>query len=97
MNPRYPLVAERAAHQCEYCPVPEAVFNFPFEIKHVIPPNRGGPNDKTNWALSCRSCNLHKSALMTRVERRRPPDGPESTQRRQGAKTQRRSVATSSP
>lgn len=28
MNPRYPAVAQRAAHRCEYCLAPEAVFNF---------------------------------------------------------------------
>ena len=62
MNPRYPLVAQRAAHQCEYGRAPEAVFNFPFEVEHIVPPVHGGGDDATNWALSCRSCNLHKSA-----------------------------------
>lgn len=37
------------------------MFNFPFEVEHVIPRIRGGPDDETNWALSCRSCNLRKS------------------------------------
>ena len=27
MNPRYSRVAERAAHCCEYCQAPEAIFN----------------------------------------------------------------------
>ena len=62
MNPRYPLVAQRAAHQCEYCRAPEAIFNFPFEVEHIIPPIHSGGDDAMNWALSCRSCNLHKSA-----------------------------------
>jgi hypothetical protein len=61
MNPHYPLVAQRAAHHCEYCRAPEAVFNFPFEVEHVIPPARGGLDIESNWALSCRSCNLYKS------------------------------------
>lgn len=61
MNPHYPLVAQRAAHQCEYCRAPEAIFNFPFEVEHVVPPLHGGMDDATNWALSCHSCNLHKS------------------------------------
>ena len=30
MNPRYPQVALRALHRCEYCHAPESVFNFPF-------------------------------------------------------------------
>jgi len=61
MNPRYPLVARRAAHHCEYCQAPESVFNFPFEVEHIVPPSRGGTDDESNWALACRSCNLHKS------------------------------------
>lgn len=62
MNPRYPLVAPRAAHQCEYGRAPEAVFNFPFEVEHILPPVHGGRDEAANGALSCRSCNLHKSA-----------------------------------
>ena len=62
MNPRYPQVAQRAAHGCEYCRAPEAVFNFPFEVEHILPPRRGGLDDPSNWSLSCRSCNLHKSS-----------------------------------
>jgi hypothetical protein len=30
LNPLYPLVAQRVAHRCEYCHVPEAIFNLPF-------------------------------------------------------------------
>jgi hypothetical protein len=62
MNRRYPLVAERAAHDCEYCRAPEAMFNLPFEVEHVIPPARGGADEESNWALACRSCNLYKGA-----------------------------------
>jgi 5-methylcytosine-specific restriction endonuclease McrA len=61
MNPRYAPVAERAAHRCEYCRAPEAIFNFPFEVEHIVPPGRGGADDESNWALSCRACNVHKS------------------------------------
>ncbi len=60
MNPRYPLVAERAAHRCEYCGAPEAIFNFPFELEHIIPFVRGGTDEFGNQALACRSCNVHK-------------------------------------
>lgn len=60
MNPRYPRIAERAGHRCEYCLAPEDMFNFPFEVEHVIPPNRGGPDDDGNLALACRACNVFK-------------------------------------
>ena len=61
MNTHYPPVAERARHRCEYCHAPEAVFNVPFEVDHVIPLGRGGQDGLSNFALACRVCNLRKS------------------------------------
>jgi hypothetical protein len=61
VNPRYAAVAARAGHRCEYCGAPEALFNFPFEVEHIVPPGRGGAEVADNWALACRSCNLFKS------------------------------------
>ena len=68
MNPNYPLVAKRAAHHCEYCHAPEAIFNFPFEVEHIIPVAHGGSNDDMNLALACRACNLHKSNHLDGVD-----------------------------
>lgn len=68
MNPHYPLVAQRAAHHCEYCRAPEAVFNMAFEVEHIIPLRQGGPDDSSNWALACRSCNLHKSDAIAAID-----------------------------
>ncbi len=61
MNPRYARVAGRASHRCEYCRAPEAIFNLAFEVEHIVPTKRGGPDIESNWALSCRACNLFKS------------------------------------
>lgn len=61
MNPHYAAVARRAGHRCEYCQAPEAVFNFPFEVEHVIPTSRGGADDDGNRCLACRACNVRKS------------------------------------
>jgi 5-methylcytosine-specific restriction endonuclease McrA len=55
MNRRYADVAARAGHRCEYCHAPEAIFNFPFEVEHIIPPNDGGADETNNLALACRS------------------------------------------
>jgi hypothetical protein len=44
---------------------PEAVFNLRFEVEHIVPITRGGTNDQSNLALSCRSCNLYKSNLIS--------------------------------
>lgn len=60
MNPYYTAIAQRANHRCEYCKAPEVVFNFPFEVEHIIPLSRQGSNDEANLALACRSCNLRK-------------------------------------
>ena len=61
MNPHYHAVGTRAEHRCEYCHAPEAIFNFPFEVEHIVPPDRDGSQDESNLALACRACNLFKS------------------------------------
>ncbi len=61
MNPHYPATAARAGHRCEYCHAPEAVFNFPFEVEHIVPRIRKGEDADKNLALSCRACNLRKA------------------------------------
>ena len=68
MNPRYLLVAARAGHRCEYCRAPEAIFNFPFEFEHIVPPGQGGDDAEENWALACRSCNLFKSDALVATD-----------------------------
>ena len=61
MNPSYPEVAGRADHRCEYCRAPEAIFNFPFEVEHIIPSLRGGADGLSNLASACRACNVFKA------------------------------------
>ena len=61
MNPKYPTVAARAEHICEYCKAPEILSNMAFEIDHIIPISRNGTEDVDNLALACRVCNLRKS------------------------------------
>jgi 5-methylcytosine-specific restriction endonuclease McrA len=68
MNPHYPTVAHRAGHRCEYCRAPEAIFNFAFEVEHVVPTARGGADDETNLALACRACNVRKAAHVDAVD-----------------------------
>lgn len=58
MNASYPVVATRAGHRCEYCRAPEAIFNFPFEVEHIVPAGFSGKNTDDNLAMACRSCNL---------------------------------------
>lgn len=65
MNRHYPLVSRRAAHRCEYCRAPEVIFNFPFEVEHVVPISQNGIDEEINFALACRSCNIHKANHLT--------------------------------
>jgi hypothetical protein len=60
MNSFYAAIAERANHRCEYCQAPEVIFNFPFEVEHILPISRQGESHESNLALACRSCNLAK-------------------------------------
>ena len=76
MNPHYPAVAERACNRCEYCRAPEQVFNFNFEVEHILPRALGGSSAAENTALACESCNLHKSDAIDgwdEIERRSVP------------------------
>lgn len=69
MNPRYPEIARRAGRRCEYCHAPEVIFNFPFEVEHVVPSSQGGSDEPTNLALTCRACNSFKGdAIVGRDE-----------------------------
>jgi hypothetical protein len=60
VNPLYPLVANRAGHRCEYCHAPEVIFNFAFEVEHILPRSVTETDELDNLALSCRACNVHK-------------------------------------
>lgn len=62
MNPLYPEISARARMRCEYCHAPARMFNFPFEVEHILPISAGGENTADNLALACRSCNAFKSS-----------------------------------
>lgn len=68
MTPYYPAVALRANHRCEYCHAPEVIFNFPFEVEHILPRSLVGQATDANLALACRSCNLWKASHVTHMD-----------------------------
>lgn len=68
MNPRYPAIADRAGHRCEYCRAPEAIFNLAFEVEHIIPSSLGGSDTVDNLALACRACNLSKADFRSGID-----------------------------
>lgn len=61
-------VAARAENRCEYCHAPQSACGYQFHLEHVAPKSKQGPDDSTNRALSCASCNLAK------LDRTRAPD-----------------------
>ena len=64
----YTLVAQRVGHRCEYYHAPEVIFNFSFEVEHIIPLAPEGVDAEHNWALACRSCNLYKYTHIKAVD-----------------------------
>jgi hypothetical protein len=49
-------VRERAAGRCEYCHLPQAASNIPFEIDHIIARKHHGRTIASNLCLTCWYC-----------------------------------------
>ncbi len=54
------LVRARAKERCEYCRIPQAFDESPFQIDHIIALKHHGTDDANNLALACLACNNHK-------------------------------------
>jgi hypothetical protein len=54
------LVAERAAHRCEYCLLHEDDSYSPHQVDHIISRKHGGQSDSDNLAYACLRCNAWK-------------------------------------
>lgn len=44
------------------------MFNFPFEVEHILPLARKGKDNESNMALACRSCNLYKATQIDGID-----------------------------
>jgi len=53
------LVAERAAHGCEYCILPQAVALHQHEPDHIVPRQDGGETHQSNLAFACLRCHRY--------------------------------------
>lgn len=71
-HPQHEAVARRAGGLCEYCKTPERLSGYAFEVEHVVPLARGGPDSLDNLALACGPCNKIKG---TRQRARDPATG----------------------
>jgi HNH endonuclease len=56
------LVWQRAKGRCEYCQMPQAADDDPFEIDHIIARKHSGPTVASNLCLSCLYCNSFKGS-----------------------------------
>jgi hypothetical protein len=62
------LVWQRAKGRCEYCRMPQAADDAPFEIDHIIARKHVGPTVASNLCLSCFYCNSFKGTDLTGLE-----------------------------
>jgi len=56
------LVAQRAAHCCEYCLLHEDDAYSPHQLDHIISRKHGGLSQPDNLAYSCIRCNAWKGS-----------------------------------
>jgi hypothetical protein len=53
-------VRRRAGGVCEYCRLPQAGHESPFQIDHIIARQHRGGDELDNLALACFNCNTYK-------------------------------------
>jgi hypothetical protein len=54
-----------ADNRCGYCQVPQGLINVILEMDHLKPQAVGGPLERENLWLACRTCNLYKAWRMS--------------------------------
>ena len=62
------LVWERSKSICEYCRMPSAYDELPFQIDHIIALKHQGDTVGDNLALACFSCNNHKGPNIAGID-----------------------------
>lgn len=61
-------VRERTGQACEYCQLPEALYDGTFEVEHVVPRQHGGHTRLSNLAYACLHDNRHKGPNLTGID-----------------------------
>jgi hypothetical protein len=61
-------VRERAAGRCEYCHLPQAGSNIPFEIDHIVSRKHHGRSVAGNLAQACWYCNSFKGSDLSGID-----------------------------
>jgi hypothetical protein len=63
------LVWQRAHGRWEYCQMPHAADDAPFEIDHIISRKHLGPDIASNLCVSCYYCNSFKGSDIASLDR----------------------------
>lgn len=61
-------VRRRGGHRCEYCLIPQALFQRRFHIEHIVAKQHGGLTRLDNLALACWQCNLKKGPNLSGID-----------------------------
>ena len=61
-------VRRRAGFRCEYCHLPEAIAELPFQFDHVIAVQHGGLATEDNLAMACARCNRYKGPNLSGID-----------------------------
>jgi hypothetical protein len=62
------FVTGRAGSHCEDCRAPEIITGAAYHLEHIVPRHLYGTDDIANYALSCITCNGHKSGHTTGID-----------------------------
>ena len=61
-------VRKRAGYVCEYCGMPQVLYETPFQIEHIIARQHKGRTSSSNLALSCLNCNASKGPNIAGID-----------------------------
>jgi hypothetical protein len=62
------LIRQRAHNCCEYCQMPQAYDDLPFQFDHIVAKVHGGTDAHPNRASACVPCNLYKGPNLSGVD-----------------------------
>src|SRR4051794_31623283 len=61
-------VRTRSGATCEYCHMPQALYDQPFHLDHIIARKHNGKTELGNLAFCCLDCNAHKGPNIAGID-----------------------------
>ena len=62
------LVVARAENRCEYCRLPQTVYEATFQVDHIVATQHKSDDSIENLALSCPRCNRKKGPNLAGID-----------------------------